>query len=263
MNATAVAGQDANYSDWIFVWTFWLGDEMRRGISGGQKKCLTTGEMLASLFRKLNLDPRINESTLWVIPKLSCPDEDEAKKAKSDKQKTEGIDMAVKSTSELLADSEKALHRGMVLPFQPLSLAFNHVNYYVDMPDEMKNQGIEEDCLQLLRDVSDICTQTFKMFVEEVMELVELNRRFFWHQIAAIVMSFFLSFWNLFSGFLIPRPQIPVWWRASDMQLKVFLKEELGFDYNFLPAVAVAYIMWVLFFFVFAYGIKFLNFQRR
>lgn len=25
-------------------------------------------------------------------------------------------------------------------------------------------------------------------------------------QVAAIVMSFFLSFWNLFSGFLIPRP---------------------------------------------------------
>lgn len=24
--------------------------------------------------------------------------------------------------------------RGMVLPFQPLSLAFDHVNYYVDMP---------------------------------------------------------------------------------------------------------------------------------
>jgi len=24
--------------------------------------------------------------------------------------------------------------RGMVLPFQPLSLAFNHINYYVDMP---------------------------------------------------------------------------------------------------------------------------------
>lgn len=24
--------------------------------------------------------------------------------------------------------------RGMVLPFEPLSLAFNHVNYFVDMP---------------------------------------------------------------------------------------------------------------------------------
>nr|GEX61824.1 pleiotropic drug resistance protein 2-like [Tanacetum cinerariifolium] len=44
--------------------------------------------------------------------------------------------------------------KGMVLPFQPLSLAFNHVNYYVDMPAEMKSQGVEEDRLQLLRDVS-------------------------------------------------------------------------------------------------------------
>jgi hypothetical protein len=33
------------------------------------------------------------------------------------------------------AAAEKApKQRGMVLPFQPLSLAFNHVNYYVDMP---------------------------------------------------------------------------------------------------------------------------------
>ncbi|PON76076.1 ABC-2 type transporter [Parasponia andersonii] len=54
------------------------------------------------------------------------------------------------------------------------------------------------------------------------------------HEIAAIVVSFFLSFWNLFSGFLIPRP--------------LFL----------------AHVGWVLLFFlVFAYGIKFLNFQRR
>ncbi|KAJ9695170.1 hypothetical protein PVL29_010586 [Vitis rotundifolia] len=114
-------------------------------------------------------------------------------------------------------------------------------------------------------------------------------------QIAAIVMSFFLSFWNLFSGFLIPRPQIPVWWRwyywaspvawtlyglvtsqvgdknallevpgSGNVPLKLFLKESLGFEYDFLPAVAVAHVVWVvLFFFVFAYGIKFLNFQRR
>ncbi|KAI7742385.1 hypothetical protein M8C21_015295, partial [Ambrosia artemisiifolia] len=44
--------------------------------------------------------------------------------------------------------------KGMVLPFQPLSLTFDHVNYYVDMPAEMKAQGITEDRLQLLRDVS-------------------------------------------------------------------------------------------------------------
>lgn len=48
------------------------------------------------------------------------------------------------------------------------------------------------------------------------------------------------------------------------MPLKKFLKDQLGFDYDFLPAVAAAHVGWVLlFFFVFAYGIKFLNFQRR
>ncbi|XP_022764631.1 pleiotropic drug resistance protein 2-like isoform X2 [Durio zibethinus] len=115
------------------------------------------------------------------------------------------------------------------------------------------------------------------------------------HQFAAIVMSFFLSFWNLFSGFLIPRTEIPIWWRwyywASPvswtiyglvtsqlgdkldmvkitgelpMTVKGFLEKHLGFKHDFLPAVIAAHIGWVLLFlFVFAYGIKFLNFQRR
>ncbi|OMO88725.1 ABC-2 type transporter [Corchorus olitorius] len=115
------------------------------------------------------------------------------------------------------------------------------------------------------------------------------------HQFAAIVMSFFLSFWNLFSGFLIPRTEIPIWWRwyywaspvawtiyglvssqvgdkldmveipgAVSMTVKDYLKTQLGFDYDFLPYVIVAHVGWVLLFlFVFAYGIKFLNFQRR
>ncbi|KAL7195797.1 hypothetical protein ACSBR1_035934 [Camellia fascicularis] len=114
-------------------------------------------------------------------------------------------------------------------------------------------------------------------------------------QIAAIVMSFFLSFWNLFSGFLIPGPQIPVWWRwyywaspvswtlyglvtsqvgdknasleipgEGNILLKKFLEDYFGFKYSFLPVVAVVHLGWVVgFFFVFAYSIKFLNFQRR
>ncbi|KAK0591662.1 hypothetical protein LWI29_030061 [Acer saccharum] len=115
------------------------------------------------------------------------------------------------------------------------------------------------------------------------------------HQIAAIVMSFFLSFWNLFSGFLIPRTQIPIWWRwyywgspvawtvyglvtsqVGDITthvdvpgeisgtVKQYLKEHYGYDYDFLGAVAAAHVGFVLLFlFVFAYGIKYLNFQRR
>lgn len=42
--------------------------------------------------------------------------------------------MLVKCSSDNNRSSEHAPRRGMVLPFQPLSLAFNHVNYYVDMP---------------------------------------------------------------------------------------------------------------------------------
>ncbi|KAL2539838.1 ABC transporter G family member 34 [Abeliophyllum distichum] len=115
------------------------------------------------------------------------------------------------------------------------------------------------------------------------------------YPIAAIVMSFFLSFWNLFSGFLIPRMQIPIWWRwyywgspvawtlyglftsqvgdktvsvevpgLGDIPLKEYLREFLGFEYDFLGAVAAAHVGWsVLFCIVFAYGIKYLNFQRR
>lgn len=43
-----------------------------------------------------------------------------------------GIDMQVQNAQG--SSSNDQVKRGMVLPFQPLSLAFNHVNYYVDMP---------------------------------------------------------------------------------------------------------------------------------
>ncbi|RZC82275.1 hypothetical protein C5167_045056 [Papaver somniferum] len=115
-------------------------------------------------------------------------------------------------------------------------------------------------------------------------------------EIAAIAMSFFLGLWNLFSGFLIPRPQIPIWWRwyywaspvawtlyglvtsqvgdrTNELQIpglpinptvQKYLQESFGWEYGFLKWVVLAHIGFVLaFFFVFAYGIKYLNFQRR
>ncbi|KAI3966424.1 hypothetical protein MKW92_035642 [Papaver armeniacum] len=115
-------------------------------------------------------------------------------------------------------------------------------------------------------------------------------------QIASIAMSFFLSLWNLFSGFLLPRPQIPIWWRwyywgspvawtlyglvASQVgdktnellvpgllvnpTVKSFLKDIFGYEHDFLKWVVLAHIGFVVaFFFVFAYGIKNFNFQRR
>ncbi|OAY26651.1 ABC transporter G family member 32 [Manihot esculenta] len=44
--------------------------------------------------------------------------------------------------------------RGMVLPFQPLSMSFSNINYFVDVPVELKQQGIAEDRLQLLVNVT-------------------------------------------------------------------------------------------------------------
>ncbi|GLT76273.1 hypothetical protein SLA2020_479430 [Shorea laevis] len=115
------------------------------------------------------------------------------------------------------------------------------------------------------------------------------------YQVATVLLSFFISFWNLFCGFLIPRTQIPIWWRwyywaspvswtiyglvtsqlgnknalleipgAGNVPLTAFLKQSLGFEYDFLPAVAFAHLGWcLLFVLVFAFGIKLLNFQRR
>jgi ABC-type hemin transport system ATPase subunit len=51
----------------------------------------------------------------------------------------------------------------MVLPFQPLAMAFDNVNYYVDMPSEMRQQGVEENRLQLLPGVKGLSTEQRKI----------------------------------------------------------------------------------------------------
>ncbi|CAM6107413.1 unnamed protein product [Calypogeia fissa] len=56
------------------------------------------------------------------------------------------------SESERVSESQK----GMVLPFRPLSISFHNINYFVDMPDTMKEQGVTGDKLQLLNNVSGV-----------------------------------------------------------------------------------------------------------
>nr|CAN76184.1 hypothetical protein VITISV_033076 [Vitis vinifera] len=62
--------------------------------------------------------------------------------------------MSRSGDASLDAANGVAPKRGMVLPFTPLAMSFDNVNYYVDMPPEMKEQGVTEDRLQLLRDVT-------------------------------------------------------------------------------------------------------------
>ncbi|XP_024516623.1 ABC transporter G family member 31 [Selaginella moellendorffii] len=114
-------------------------------------------------------------------------------------------------------------------------------------------------------------------------------------QLAAVISSAFYSLWNLFSGFIIPQPLIPGWWvwfywispiawtlygligsQLGDVkermtaqgygtiQVDVFLRHYFGFRHDWLGycvAVLIAYI--VVFWFGFAYSIKYINFQKR
>ncbi|QCD97794.1 ATP-binding cassette [Vigna unguiculata] len=112
--------------------------------------------------------------------------------------------------------------------------------------------------------------------------------------IAIIFSSGIYEVWNLFAGFIIPRPRIPVWWRwyywgnpvawtlyglvasqYGDIQGSVdfngkstsveeFLRKYFGFRHDFLGVVSAVLIVFaVTFACIFAIAIKLLNFQRR
>ncbi|WCJ40424.1 ABC transporter G family member 36 [Euphorbia peplus] len=112
------------------------------------------------------------------------------------------------------------------------------------------------------------------------------------HHIAAIVSSAFYSIWNLFAGFIITRPQMPVWWRwyywgcpiawtlyglvasqfgdvqtvlqDSGQTVEEYVKDYYGMEHDFLGVVAAVVAgITVLFAFIFAISIKAFNFQRR
>ncbi|CAN4090930.1 unnamed protein product [Withania somnifera] len=108
--------------------------------------------------------------------------------------------------------------------------------------------------------------------------------------VASIVAGFFYTVWNLFSGFIVPRPRIPIWWRwyywacpvawtlyglvasqfadlqdiVNDQTVEDFLRSTFGFKHDFLGVVAAVTVAFaVIFAFTFALGIKAFNFQRR
>ncbi|OMO68267.1 ABC-2 type transporter [Corchorus olitorius] len=246
-------------------------------------------------------------------------DENENKKTNKTKnpysggRKPEGINMQVRNSSNEGSGPKK----GMVLPFQPLSLAFNHINYYVDMPahwsywrhpqynavrflmtvvigilfglifwDKGQQTSKQQDLMNLLGAMYSAVLFLGATNASAVQSVVAIERTVFYRERAAGMYS------ELPYAF---SQQIPIWWRwyywaspvawtlyglvtsqvgdkdgllevpgMTNVTVKGFLKDDLGFDYDFLPAVAGAHIGWcLLFFFVFAYGIKFLNFQRR
>ncbi|KAK8989859.1 hypothetical protein V6N11_064273 [Hibiscus sabdariffa] len=111
------------------------------------------------------------------------------------------------------------------------------------------------------------------------------------HHLASILSSAFYGIWNVFSGFIIPRPSIPIWWRwyyyicpvswtlyglfvsqFGDVQdvledgqtVEQYLRNYFGFRRGFIGAVAAVVIAFtVLFGAFFTISIKMFNFQKR
>ncbi|KAJ4828264.1 hypothetical protein Tsubulata_012073 [Turnera subulata] len=111
------------------------------------------------------------------------------------------------------------------------------------------------------------------------------------YNIAAVVASAFYGIWNLFSGFIVPRTRMPIWWRwyfwacpvawtlyglvvtqfgdikdkmDSGESVEDFVRDYFGFRRDFLGVVAVVIVGFpVLFGFIFGFAIKVFNFQKR
>ncbi|XP_060175555.1 ABC transporter G family member 31 [Lycium barbarum] len=71
-------------------------------------------------------------------------------------QKSASDGSSKKSESNGDAGQEMTQKKGMILPFQPLTMTFHNVKYFVDMPKEMSSEGIPERKLQLLSNVSGV-----------------------------------------------------------------------------------------------------------
>ncbi|CAN4099865.1 unnamed protein product [Withania somnifera] len=116
------------------------------------------------------------------------------------------------------------------------------------------------------------------------------------HNIAAIIVAPFYMMWNLFSGFMVSRMRIPIWWRwyywanpvawslyglltsqygevnehlrladgVHTVPINRFIKEHFGYRQEFLGIAGIAVVGFCIIFAVtFAFAIKCFNFQRR
>ncbi|RVW58195.1 Pleiotropic drug resistance protein 1 [Vitis vinifera] len=109
--------------------------------------------------------------------------------------------------------------------------------------------------------------------------------------IAVIIAAAFYALWNLFSGFIVPRTRIPVWWRwyywacpvawtlyglvtaefgdikdrllDTNVTVKQYLDDYFVFEHDFLGVVAAVIVGFtVLFLFIFTFSIKAFYYQR-
>ncbi|TXG74385.1 hypothetical protein EZV62_002964 [Acer yangbiense] len=223
----------------------------------------------------------------------------------------------------VISQEEGGKKKGMILPFQPLAMTFHNVNYFVDMPKGLVEipyilmqtiiYGIityfminfERTAIKILISLISwlllhigkyflylvFMFLTFTCFTFSGMMAVGLTPN---PHLAAVISTAFYSLWNLLSGFLIAKPNIPGWWiwlyyinpvswtlrgvitsQLGDIvtiidepgyrgTVKEYLEVSLDYGPGMIGVSAAVLVCFCLLYFsIFAFSVKFLNFQRR
>ncbi|KAK1282882.1 Pleiotropic drug resistance protein 6 [Acorus calamus] len=126
--------------------------EAFRSFHGGKR----LSEDLSVPYDRRKNHPAALSTSSYALGKQQAVVSKEELRERDQKKNGEGpvvVDLRSFLSNSLRETNDKG-QRGMVLPFQPLSMCFSNINYYVDIPMELKQQGIVEDRLQLLVNVT-------------------------------------------------------------------------------------------------------------
>uniref|UniRef100_A0A803MQJ1 ABC transporter domain-containing protein n=1 Tax=Chenopodium quinoa TaxID=63459 RepID=A0A803MQJ1_CHEQI len=110
------------------IWAYYLSPMMY-----GQQ-ALVINEFLDNRWSNPNTDPRIIETTIAFSDSKALVEDVDKGQKKNDEELQSTNSVVSSHSSTCTNPTVETTTKGMYLPFQPLSLSFHHINYYVDAP---------------------------------------------------------------------------------------------------------------------------------
>ncbi|CAH8387142.1 unnamed protein product [Eruca vesicaria subsp. sativa] len=152
LGRTILESRGLNYDDYMY----WVS----LGALLGQTLIFNTIFTLALTFLKCKLQNYAMEQRAYtneLFFSLTAPTTSRSMISKDKLSELQGAkDSSVKKNKKGIDYIEETNNDSgkMVLPFKPLTITFQNLNYYVDVPAEMRAQGYNEKKLQLLSDIT-------------------------------------------------------------------------------------------------------------